>query len=317
MNILITGAAGFIGSHLAIRLLEQGHKVRGIDSLDSFYSVALKENSFKMLSALGAAMTVLDLTEDELSTVLEEIEVVFHLAAQPGNDPLTTFGSYFRNNLLATQRLLDGLNRSTTLRSFINVSTSSVYGFYATENEEAVPKPASIYGVTKLAAEQLVFARQRVMDFPACSLRLYSVYGERDRPDKLYPKLIKAINENTAFPLFKGSMDHKRSYTYVSDIIDGMIAVVDKWDQAKGEIFNLGNSAAISTGEGLRTIEEIMNKKVNIEELPHRPGDQLATCADITKARNLLNYEPKVSPREGLERMVAWYQKEIVGKIDY
>jgi len=317
MNILITGAAGFIGSHLAKRLLEQGHKVRGIDSLDSFYSVALKQNSFRMLSALGAAMSVLDLTKDKLSTELKEIEVVFHLAAQPGNDPLTTFDSYFRNNLLATQRLLNGLEGSSTLRSFINVSTSSVYGIYATESEESVPKPASIYGVTKLAAEQLVFARQRIMDFPACSLRLYSVYGERDRPDKLYPKLMKAITDNTTFSLFKDSIDHQRSYTYVSDIIDGMIAVVDKWELAKGEIFNLGNSTAISTGEGLRTIEEIMNKKVKIKELPHRLGDQLATCADITKARNLLSYEPKVSPREGLERMVTWYENEIVGRIEY
>ena len=317
MNILITGAAGFIGSHLAKRLLEQGHKVRGIDSLDSFYSVALKQNSFRMLSAFGVAMSVLDLTKDKLSTELKEIEVVFHLAAQPGNDPLTTFDSYFRNNLLATQRLLNGLEGSSTLRSFINVSTSSVYGIYATESEESVTKPASIYGVTKLAAEQLVFARQRIMDFPACSLRLYSVYGERDRPDKLYPKLMKAITNNTTFSLFKDSIDHQRSYTYVSDIIDGMIAVVDKWELAKGEIFNLGNSAAISTGEGLRTIEEIMNKKVKIKELPHRPGDQLATCADITKARNLLSYEPKVSLREGLERMVTWYENEIVGKIEY
>lgn len=317
MNILITGAAGFIGSHLAKRLLEKGHKVRGIDSLDSFYSVALKQNNFRMLSASGAAMSVLDLTKDKLSTELKEIEVVFHLAAQPGNDPLTTFDAYFRNNLLATQRLLNGLEGSSTLRSFINVSTSSVYGIYATESEESVPKPASIYGVTKLAAEQLVFARQRIMNFPACSLRLYSVYGERDRPDKLYPKLMKAITDNTTFSLFKDSIDHQRSYTYVSDIIDGMIAVVDKWELAKGEIFNLGNSAAISTGEGLRTIEEIMNKKVKIKELPHRPGDQLATCADITKARNLLSYEPKVSPREGLERMVTWYENEIVGRIEY
>lgn len=317
MNILITGAAGFIGSHLTRKLIEQGHKVRGIDSLDSFYSVTLKRNNFKKLSKLGAAMIVLNLSEDKLSPVLKEIEVVFHLAAQPGNDPHTTADSYFNNNLLATQRLLDGLARSTTLQSFINVSTSSVYGFYATKDEETVPKPVSIYGVTKLAAEQLVLSRQRSMDFPACSLRLYSVYGEKDRPDKLYPKIMKAINNNTVFPLFKGSMNHQRSYTYVSDIIDGMTAVIDKWDLAKGEIFNLGNSTAISTGEGLRTIEEIMNKKVKIEELPHRPGDQLTTCADITKARNLLRYDPKVSPREGLERTVAWYQKEIAGQIEY
>ena len=253
-------------------------------------------------------MMVLNLSEDKLSSVLKEIEVVFHLAAQPGNDPHTTADSYFNNNLLATQRLLDGLARSTTLQSFINVSTSSVYGFYATKDEETVPKPVSIYGVTKLAAEQLVLSRQRSMDFPACSLRLYSVYGEKDRPDKLYPKIMKAINNNTVFPLFN---------TYVSDIIDGMTAVIDKWDLAKGEIFNLRNSTAISTGEGLRTIEEIMNKKVKIEELPHRPGDQLTTCADITKARNLLRYDPKVSPREGLERTVAWYQKEIAGQIEY
>ena len=317
MKILITGAAGFIGSHLAERLLEQGHEVKGIDSLDSFYSVSLKKNNIKKLSAQGTAMTVIDLSKDDLSSVLEEIEVVFHLAAQPGNDPRTLFDSYFHNNILATQRLLEGINGSKTLRSFINISTSSVYGVYATENENAVPKPASVYGVTKLAAEQLVLARQRILDFPACSLRLYSVYGERDRPDKLYPKLIKAIMHNTEFPLFQGSIDHQRSYTYVSDIIDGMIAVIDNWDLAKGEIFNLGNDDAISTGEGIRTIEEIMDKKVKIQELPQRPGDQFATCADITKARKLLNYKPKVSPREGLERMVAWYQEEIFGKIKY
>lgn len=317
MNFLITGAAGFIASHLAKRLLELGHTVRGVDSIDSFYSVSLKRDNFDRLSALGATMMELDLTQDDLSTVLDGIEGIFHLAAQPGNDPNTAFDAYFKNNIIATQHLLDGCAHSSTLQTFINISTSSVYGVYATENEDAVPKPTSIYGVTKLAAEQLVFARLRMIDFPACSLRLYSVYGERDRPDKLYPKLIKAITDDTEFPLFEGSLDHQRSYTYVSDIIDGMIAVIDNFDLAKGEIFNLGNDAAISTGEGLNMIEEIMKKKVKIQKLPHRPGDQLATCADITKARKLLKYEPKVSPREGLEHMVAWYQKEIVGKIEY
>ncbi len=317
MKLLVTGAAGFIGSHLAERLKHEGHDVSGIDSLDNYYSPKLKKNNFKKLSDGGIEMSVTDLYSDDITSQLKDIEGVFHLAAQPGNNASTSFESYFRNNILATQQLLEGLNNAPALKAFINISTSSVYGVYARKNEETAPKPASLYGVTKLAAEQLVFARQHISKLPACSLRLYSVYGERERPDKLYPKLIKAIATNTEFPLFEGSMDHERSYTYISDIIDGMVAVLEKWDSAVGEIFNLGNDASISTGEGISTIEAIMGRKVIIKKQPQRPGDQIATCADISKARKLLDYNPKISPRVGLERMVNWYHDEIHGNIEY
>jgi 2-polyprenyl-3-methyl-5-hydroxy-6-metoxy-1,4-benzoquinol methylase len=199
---------------------------------------------------------------------------------------------------------------------FINISTSSVYGFDATGDESTEPKPTSYYGVIKLAAEQLVLASNRDQGFPACSLRLFSVYGPRERPEKLYPKLIKSILEDKDLTLYEESEKHLRSYTYIDDIIQGLIAPLDNFDVCLGEIFNIGTDAAITTGDGIKIVEEIVGKKVRITKVPKRSGDQLRTHANIDKARRILAFAPKISAQEGLKKEVDWYKEQILGKIN-
>ncbi len=316
MNILVTGAAGFIGSHLSERLVALGHRVRGIDCLADYYSIALKMLNRDQIEAKGVEVLALDLAEDDLDQALEDIDFVYHMAAQPGISATTPFDRYVRNNLVATYRLLEAARRSASVGGFINISTSSVYGADATGDESTVPRPTSYYGVTKLAAEQLVLAATRDQGFPACSLRLFSVYGPRERPEKLYPRLIGAILEDRDFPLYEGSEHHVRSFTYVEDIIDGLVTVLPSFERCAGEILNIGTQAAITTGEGIQIVEEIIGKPARIVTKPKRPGDQLRTQAHIQKARRMLGYNPTTMPRDGLEKEVEWYKQHILGRID-
>jgi nucleoside-diphosphate-sugar epimerase len=316
MNILVTGAAGFIGSHLAERLAELGHDVRGLDCFTDYYARPLKELNAKQVREKGVEFLHLDLAEDDLAPAVQDAEFIYHLAAQPGISTTTAFETYVRNNITATYRLAQAAKGSPALKGFINIATSSVYGADATGDETTEPKPTSYYGVTKLAAEQLVMAYARDQEFPACSLRLFSVYGPRERPEKLYPKLIRCILEDREFPLFEGSEHHLRSYTYVGDIIDGFVAVLENWDACIGEIFNIGTDVCVTTGEGIRTVEEIIGKPAKIAVKPKRPGDQVCTHADIEKARRLLDYDPTTTVREGLEKAVEWYTQHVHGKID-
>jgi nucleoside-diphosphate-sugar epimerase len=315
MNILVTGAAGFVGSHLAERLTALGHNVRGLDCLTDYYDRSLKEMNVDALRSKGGTFLPLDLAVDDLSKAIQDVEFIYHLAAQPGISALVTFETYARNNITATYRLLEAVKESPSLRGFVNISTSSVYGAVATGSEDSEPKPTSYYGVTKLAAEQLVLAYTRDKGFPACSLRLFSVYGPRERPDKLYPKLIRGLLQDKPVPLFEGCEHHRRSYSYVSDILDGLVAVLDHWDRCMGEIFNIGTDTSITTGEGIRIVEEIVGRQVKADRLPKRAGDQEETRANIEKARRVLGYNPTTMPREGLERTVDWYRQHI-SKID-
>jgi nucleoside-diphosphate-sugar epimerase len=316
MNILVTGAAGFIGSHLAERLVKLGHVVGGLDCLTDYYARALKELNVEQAKKAGVEFLSLDLAEDDLGPAVARVDFIFHLAAQPGISATTTFETYMRNNITATYRLAQAAQKSDALRGFINIATSSVYGADATGDETTECKPASYYGVTKLAAEQLVMAYAREQGFPACSLRLFSVYGPRERPEKLYPKLIRCILEERPFPLHDGSEEHVRSYTYVGDIVDGLIAAMQHFDACNGEILNIGTDVCITTAEGIKTVEEIIGKPANLPLIPKRPGDQLKTHANIDKARRLLGYNPSTTAREGLEKAVAWYERYIHGKID-
>ncbi len=316
MRILVTGAAGFIGSHLTERLLELGHTVRGLDCLTDYYVRALKEHNLSQIRARGAEFAALDLAADDLGPALAGVDFVFHLAGQPGISATTPFEAYLRNNVVATHRLVRASEARGGLQGFVNVSTSSVYGLDATGDETTEPQPASYYGVTKLAAEQLALAAARDRSFPAASLRLFSVYGPRDRPEKLYVKLIGAILEDREFPLYAGSEEHLRSYTYVADIVDGMVAVLENFDRCTGEIFNIGSDATSTTGEGIRLAEELLGKQARLRQLPPRPGDQHRTDANIAKARRLLSYEPRTTLREGLEQEIAWYREHVLGKLD-
>ena len=311
MKIAVTGAAGYIGSHLAETLAKQGHEVVGIDCFTDYYAAALKQVNADDIEAAGVTLHRLDLATDDLSSALADVEFVFHLAGQPGISATTPLADYVRNNIVATDKLLTACHQQDSLRCFVNVSTSSVYGRHAYDPETEPPKPTSYYGVTKLAAEQLALALHREKGFPAGSLRIFSVYGPRERPEKLYPKLIRSILTDTPFPLFEGSETHSRSYTFVGDIIEGFVAVLDRPEKLFGEIINMGSDVEMTTGEGIALIEEIMGKKAKLDIKPKRPGDQLHTCANIGKARQLLNYAPHTQLKDGLKAEVDWYVNRI------
>jgi UDP-glucuronate 4-epimerase len=310
MKIVVTGAAGFIGSHVSERLLSDGHVVVGIDSFTSYYDPALKERNVAGIALPNFQIVRADLSKDDLvEAVPSDTDFIFHFAAQPGISAATSFEEYERNNIVATHRLLERAHALPALNGFVHISTSSVYGAMALGDEETPPRPTSYYGVTKLAAEQLVLARARTKKIPATALRLFSVYGERERPEKLFRKLIAAIAEGIPFPLYESSLDHKRSFTYVGDIIDGCMTVLTRMDVCNGEILNIGTEEVHTTREGIALVEEIMKKKGVFENLPPRPGDQSETRANITKAKRILEYSPKTTLRQGLEKQVAWYQK--------
>jgi UDP-glucuronate 4-epimerase len=317
MKILVTGAAGFVGSHLAERLAALGHSVLGLDCLTDYYARSLKELNVRDIQRQGVSHLPLDLAEDDLDPVVRDVEVVYHLAAQPGLSATSTFQTYVRNNITATHRLLKATSQCKSIRAFVYISTSSVYGAIATGSEATEPKPTSYYGVTKLAAEQLALSYERTRGLPACSMRLFSVYGPRERPEKLYTRLIRAILEDRTFPLYEGSEDHVRSYTYIGDIIDGLVAILHNYRSCTGEILNIGTDATITTGEGMEIVQEIIGKRAKVVVRPKRAGDQLRTQANIEKARRILGYDPTTGPREGLEAQVAWYRQNVLGKIKF
>lgn len=310
MKILVTGAAGFIGSHTCERLNFLGHTVIGIDNFSPYYDVSFKEANAEILKQQHIAIHRKDLRTDDLSLfITEDIDAVFHFAAQPGISSSSTFEDYYSNNIFATQRMLDVIETLKSKPYFVNIATSSIYGLEATLTENQAPLPASWYGVTKLAAEQLVLAYCRRGLLKATSLRLYSVYGPRERPDKLYTKLIDCGLNNKSFPLFQGSEKHLRSFTYVQDIVDGIVSVLEHKDTCNGEIFNLGTEVENSTKTGIDTIEEILGVAVKIDHQPARAGDQSRTKANIDKARKMLNYNPQTSLKEGLEAQVSWFKE--------
>ncbi len=308
MRILVTGAAGFIASHLCEKLRDLGHEVVGLDNFNDYYSPALKRLNASDLKTKGIEVIEIDLN-DNLQTVFQNpYDYIYHLAAQPGISAETPLSDYVTNNIFATQNLLDAVAKyNPNLKSFINIATSSVYGLVANVDENVPAKPISFYGSTKLAAEQLVLGQQRLGKLKACSIRLYSVYGPRERPEKLYTKLIENLYADKAFPLFEGSVKHERSFTYVGDIVDGLVAIIGKEEEVNGEIINLGTDEVHTTQEGINLVEEIMHKKLIVDHKPARKGDQEKTSAVIDKARKLLGYEPKVTFKKGLEQQVQWY----------
>jgi len=315
MKIVVTGAAGFVGSHLCERLAALGHDTVGIDSFTDYYAPSLKRLNARDVAEKGARVHDLDLVDGRLDAVVKDVEVVYHVAAQPGISSAVPFDMFVRNNILATHRLLEAVRDLPTLRCFIFVSTSSVYGAYATEAETAAPKPASYYGVTKLAAEQLAMSYFRSRGLPVCSLRLFSVVGPRERPEKLYSRLIRCILEGKEFPLCQGSREHSRSYTYVGDAVDGFVSVLDRLEECRGEIFNIGSDIEVKTGEGIEILEHILGRKARMVEQPARPGDQQRTHANIEKARRVLGYEPKHTLEEALRDQVEWYLNKVDGRV--
>lgn len=309
MNILITGVAGFIGSHIAERLLSLGHNVYGVDNFNDYYCIDRKKMNAKAVEMLGGEVIKMDMrNENEFSLVPNDVEYIFHFAAQPGISTTSTFEDYLSNNVIATKNLIDFAKNCQRLKLFVNIGTSSIYGLEATSAEDVMVKPASHYGVTKLAAEQLVLQQARNNCFRGCSLRLYSVIGPRERPEKMYTKLIDLGIKGQPFPLYEGSEKHLRSFTYVGDIVDGVVSVLDKELLLDGEIINLGSELEHTTLEGIKAVEYVLGKKITIRSVGKREGDQMRTKANITKAKRLLNYQPSTSLIESVRQQVAWYK---------
>ena len=317
MQIVVTGAAGFVGSHLCERLASLEHNVVGVDAFSDYYPVWMKRRNACELADAGVRIEQLDLACDKLEGAIAGAELVFHLAAQPGLAARVPPDAYVRNNIVATRALLEACARSKRRPFLVNISTSSVYGRRATAAETAVPAPISYYGATKLAAEQLALAYWRERRLPVCSMRLFSVYGPRERPEKLYMKLISSILQGEDFPLYDGSQDHKRAYTFVQDAVAGLLAVLDHPDQCAGEIFNIGSDTETTTRRGIEIVEKILGEKVRLKVLPPRPGDQTHTRANIDKARAMLGFAPNTALEYGLNTQITWCKKLLADRHNY
>lgn len=313
MKILVTGAAGFIGSHTAERLVKLGHSVVGVDNFCDYYNPDLKSLNANSLLDCGVKIVKSDLRDAATFTILDkDFDYIFHFAAQPGISSTSTFEDYFTNNILATKLLCDFALQCNQLKMFVNIGTSSIYGLEATFPETKTPEPASYYGVTKLAAEQLVLQHARMKQIKACSLRLYSVIGPRERPEKMYTKLIDLGLKNQPFPLFEGSEKHLRSFTYVGDIVDGVVSVIGKEAVLNNEIINLGTEVEHTTQDGIDAVAKVLNSTIQIEKMPKRFGDQVRTKANIDKAKRLLNYNPQTTLLKAVELQAEWFKKNFL-----
>jgi nucleoside-diphosphate-sugar epimerase len=306
MRILVTGAAGFIGSHVAERTLVDGHDVVLLDGFTDYYDRASKEANVATAAAHPrATLHELDLRTDDLTPALDGVEAVIHLAAMPGLPrSWTDMETYTACNLLGTYRLVEAA-RAADVKRFIQISTSSVYGTEAVGDETQPLQPVSPYGVTKLAAEQLVLAYVQTFGFPAAILRYFSIYGPRQRPDMAYHKFIEALIDGQSLTVF-GDGRQSRSSTFVSDAVEGTIRALS--DAAIGEVYNIGGGERVELLEVIKLIGDELRVEPVLQFEAARPGDQRHTGADTGKAKRTFGYEPTVSPADGLRAQIAWHR---------
>jgi len=303
---VVTGAAGFIGSHLCESLLADGIHVVGIDAFIPYYAPEIKrKNLTASLDHPLFEFLELDLRTDPLDQALDGCDTVVHLAAMPGlRRSWSEFQLYSSCNVNGTQRLLDAVHHSST-KHFIHGSTSSVYGKEALGAESSALSPASPYGVTKLAAEHLCKAYEMNFKLPVTILRLFSVYGPRQRPDMAYSILIDCLLQSKPFTLH-GTGEQTRSNTFVKDCVQGIRLAAGKPDRSIGETFNIGGGEVISLNETIEILESLTSSRATINGSPSSPGDQSHTRANIDKAKDLLGYHPSTSVREGLAAQLEW-----------
>ncbi len=317
-TLLITGGAGFIGSHLSERLLTEGYRVICLDNFDTFYdpqikrenvSVQLKNNNYTLIEG---DIRDLKLLRDIFTG--NKIDAMIHIAARAGVRPsIKEPVLYYDVNVHGTMNLLE-MAKEYPVKKFLFASSSSVYG----ENkktpfseEDNVDNPISPYAATKKAGELICYTYHHLYKIPIACLRFFTVYGPRQRPEMAIHKFTRLIYEGKSVPVY-GDGTSRRDYTYIEDIINGVAAALHA--ELSYEIINLGESQTVGLRELISLIEENLHKEASIEWLPVQPGDVPVTYADIRKARKLLGYNPAVDIKEGVRRFVEWFlnQRKII-----
>lgn len=312
MRCLVTGAAGFVGSSIVDRLLTDGHSVIGIDCFVEYYPRAVKERNISgALRSERFRFVEANLLSLDFDSVLKDVELVFHQAAQAGVRASwgEYFSSYCDNNILATQRLLEAAKRHPSIKKIVYASSSSVYGNAETypTSERVTPQPVSPYGVTKLAAEHLMSLYATEFGLPTASLRYFTVYGPRQRPDMAFNRFAKAALQKQELTLF-GDGEQSRDFTFISDIVEANILASQRG--APGQVFNIGGGTQATVNNVLDIIRsECGELKINRSE--RQVGDARHTSADTSLARSVLGYQPKVGLEQGVRLEIQWMAEQL------
>ncbi len=314
MKYLVTGGAGFIGSHLCEALLDKGIEVICVDNFDDYYNPEFKKNNIKScIKNKNFTLFNADITElSQLNPIFQKnkIDRVVHLAARAGVRPsIANPFIYEKVNVNGTLNLLD-IARKFKIKNFVFSSSSSVYGNLSkvpfSENEKT-DCPISPYAATKKSAELLCYAYSELYNLPITCLRLFTVYGPRNRPDMAAYIFMDQIYKEKEIKVF-GNGKNKRDYTYVADIVHGVLLSLEK--ESKFEIINLGNSNPVELNVLISLIEESVGKKAKISRMESQPGEVDITYSGITKAKKILGWKPKVNIREGVNKLAEWYKNE-------
>lgn len=313
MKVLVTGAAGFIGSSISERLLGDGADVRGIDMFTDNYSVDIKRNNINILKkSAGFEFTESNILDSNLAALLDGVDVVYHQAAIPGvrDSWGKRFEDYVNNNVLATQKLLEAA-KGAGLKKFVYASSSSIYGDAESfpTSETAVPKPMSPYGVTKLSAEHLCLLYSKNHGVPCVALRYFTVYGPRQRQDMAFHKILRAAFLGEEFLLF-GDGSQTRDFTFIKDAVAANLGAAE--DGVPGTAYNIGGGSRVSMNEVLDIIAKITGTELRIKKVETQKGDVRDTSADTSLARRDFGYAPAVGLEEGLSREWEWI-KELYG----
>ena len=316
---LITGAAGFIGSSLSLRLIKEGNKVIGVDNFCDFYSDKIKENNVKeLVNNSNFKLYRVDIRDRQaINRVFDEnhIEIVMHLAAMAGVRPSIENPILYQEvNCMGTQNILEEM-KAHNVKNLVMASSSSVYGNCKEvpfREDMIVDYAISPYAATKKANEVMTHVYHKLFNMNVIMLRFFTVYGPKQRPDLAINKFTRLMLENKEIPMF-GDGSTFRDYTYVDDIVEGIIKSIDYVEKNDSvyEIINLGSSNPIKLREMIDIIGKKLNKKPVIEKLDMQSGDVDGTYADISKAKSLIGYEPKIKFEDGIERFIEWYKKNI------
>jgi UDP-glucuronate 4-epimerase len=314
VKALVTGAAGFIGSAVAGRLLAEGHDVIGIDVLTDYYDPRLKRENLRRIRHPRLRTLEVDLNELDLVPLLADVDAVFHQAGQPGVRASwgREFTRYTRNNVDATQHLLDAAVRAPRLSRFVLASSSSVYGEAARypTRETDHPRPLSPYGVTKLAAENLCGLYAANHGLPTVSLRYFTVYGPRQRPDMAFTRFCCAVRDGERIELY-GTGDQVRDFTYIDDVVEANLRVAEA-ELAPGTVLNVAGGAATTVNEVLDQLRQISGRDVRVTRGAAVPGDVARTGGSTEALRATTGWEPRTALREGLEEQYRWVAAVLV-----